>query len=169
MKGFSCIVARQRDDDEAILFESNHPLPFFWLMLFDKADVEVYREKMAKMSEEDAKQEDTSMVLEKLQALSRAAARRDYVKKHLVTCLPLFDDWLYYLQISDFADMKIYVDLYQIGLSYNNVNDFCDSMLRAIICFDEDIEAWNEDTIAATCGYEGRNNNKKPFSNMSKA
>ena len=169
MKSCSCIFARQRNDEEAILFEGNHPLPFFWLMLFDKEDVEIYREKMAKILDEDAKQEDISMVLDKLKALSRAAARRDYVKKHMITCLPLFDDWLFYLQTSDFSDMKIYVDLYHIGSSYHNINDFCDSMLKAIVCFDEDIEAWNEDTVAATCGYEGRSNSIKRFSDLSKA
>ena len=169
MRNCSCIFARQRDAEEAILFEGRHTLPFFWLMLIDKEDVERYREKMAGMSPEDIKQEDTSMVLDKLKAIAQAATRRDYVKKHLITCLPLFDDWLYYLQISDFSDMKIYVDLYHSGSSYNNVNDFCDSILKAVGCFDEDIEAWNEDTIAATCGYESRNNNKKPFSDLSKA
>ena len=166
MKNCSCIFARQENDKEAVLFEGNHPLPFFWLMLLNKEDVETYREKMSK---EDAKQEETSMVLDKLKAISRAAARRDYVKKHVITCLPLFDDWLYYLQIADFSDMKIYVDLYHIGLSYNHINDFCDSMLKAIVCFDEDIEAWNEDTIAATCGYESRNHNQKTFSELSRA
>jgi hypothetical protein len=166
MKNCSCIFARQRNDEEAVFFEGNHPLPFFWLMLFDKEDVESYR---AKMSKKEDRQEDTNMVLDKLKAISRAADRRDYVKKHVITCLPLFDDWLYYLQVSDFSDMKIYVDLYHIGSHYNNINDFCDSMLKAIVCFDDDIEAWNEDTIAATCGYESRHNNKKRFSDMSKA
>ena len=169
MNNCSCIFAWQRDGEKDILFEGKHTLPFFWLMLIDEEDVEIYRRKMAGMSAEDITQDDTSMVLDKLKALSRAATRRDYVKKHLITCLSLFDDWLYYLQISDFSDMKIYVDLYHIRTSYNNINVFCDSILKAVICFDEDREAWNEDTIAATCGYEGRNNHKKPFYNMSKA
>ena len=169
MKNCSCIFARQSDGEDIMLFESKHTLPFFWLMLIDKEDVEIYRKKRSEMSAEDTKEEDTSMVLDKLKAISRAATLRDYVKKHLITCLSLFDDWLYYLQISDFSDMKIYVDLYHIGSSYKNANNFCDSMLRAIICFDEDIEAWNEDTIAATCGYESRNKNKKTFSDLSKS
>ena len=152
-----------------MLFEGRYTLPFFWLMLIDKEDVEIYRKKMIEMPETSAEQQDTSMVLDKLKAIARAATRRDYVNKHLITCLPLFDDWLYYLQISDFSDMKIYVDLYHIGSSYNNMYDFCDSILKTVGCFDEDIEAWNEDTIAATCGYESRNNNKKPFSDLSKA
>ena len=169
MKNFSCIFARQSNGEEAILFEGRHTLPFFWLMLIDKEDVERYREKMTCMSLENIKHEDTSIVLDKLKALSRAASLRDYVKKHLITCLSLFDDWLYYLQTSDFADMKIYLDLYHTGSSYKNMNDFCDSILKAVICFEEDIEAWDEDTIVATCGYESRNNNKKLFSDFSKA
>ena len=169
MKNFSCIFARQSNGEEAILFEGRHTLPFFWLMLIDKENVERYREKMASMSLEDIEQEETSIVLDKLKALSRAASLRDYVKKHLITCLPLFDDWLYYLQTSDFADMKIYLDLYHSGSSYNNMNDFCDSILKAIVCFEEDREAWDEETITATCGYESRNKYIKPFSNLSKA
>ena len=169
MKNFSCLFARQSNGEEAILFESRHTLPFFWLMLIDKADVERYRKKMAGMSIDDIKQKDTSIVLDKLKAISRAASLRDYVKKHLITCLSLFDDWLYYLQTADFSDMKIYLDLYNTGSSYINMNDFCDSILKAISCFEEDKEAWDEDTIAATCGYESRNNNKKLFSDLSKA
>ena len=168
MNNCPCIFARQREGEEVILFEGKHTLPFFWLMLIAKEDVEICREKMAKKSTEEIKHIDTSIVLDKLKALSRAAIRRDYVKKHLNTCLSLFDDWLYYLQISDFSDMKIYVDIYPIESSYNNINAFFDSILKAVMCFDEDIEAWNEDTIAATCGFESRNNNK-PFSALSSA
>jgi len=164
-----CIFAQQREHEDVILFEGNHTLPFFWLMLIDKEDVEICREKMMSMSTEDINHVDTSIVLDKLKALSHAASRRDYVKKHLTTCLSLFDDWLYYLQISDFSDMKIYVDIYPIRSSYNNVNAFIDSIMRAVICIDEDIEAWNEATIAATCGYENQNNNRKPFSALSHA
>jgi len=169
MNNRSCIFARQSNGDQIMLFEGKYQLPFFWLMLFNKEDIESYREKIAKMSEKDANPKDTTMVLDKLKAISRAAARRDYIKKHIITCLPLFDDWLYYLQIADFWEMNIYVDLYHIGSSYKNINDFCDSMLKAVVCFDEDIEAWNEETIVATCGYESRDNNKKLFSDFSKA
>ena len=169
MNTCSCIFARQRNGGDAILFDGNSRIPFFWLMLFDKEDIENYRSKMAEMSEKNSRQEDIVMVLDKLKAIMRAADRRDYVKKHLVTCLPLFDDWLYYLQVSDFSDMKIYVDLYHVGSNYKNINEFCDSMLKAVLCFDEDVEAWNEDTIAATCGYENRNKHTKRFSDFSKA
>jgi len=169
MRNCSFISALQNDGEEAVLFEGHNMIPFFWLMLLSREDVEVYRQKMIRLSEMDTNHTDTSMVLDKLTALSCAATRRDYVKKHNITCISLFDDWLYFLQISDFADMKIYVDLYNIGLSHNNMNHFCDSMLRAIIYFDEGVEAWNENSIAATCGYEGRNNNKKRFSDLSKA
>jgi len=166
MKNCSYIFARQSNGDQAKLFEGKHQLPFFWLMLLNNEDIETYRKKI---SNDAANPEDATMVLDKLQAIMRAAARRDYVKQHMITCLQLFDDWLYYLQISDFSDMKIYIDLFHIGSNYKNINEFCDSMLKAVFCFDEDIEAWNEETIAATCGYESRNNNTKLFSDFSKA
>ena len=169
MNNCSCIFARQREDEKVVFFESKHTLPFFWLMLIDKEDIESYRDKMAQTLEVDTEQKDNYIVLDKLNALLRAANRRDYVKKHLITCLSLFDDWLYYLQISDFSDMKIYIDLYPLRSSYNNVNEFCDSISKGVICLDKDIEAWDEDTIATTCGYEGQNNNKKPFSHLSEA
>jgi len=169
MNTCSCIFARQRNGEDIILFEGNRRIPFFWLMLFDKEDIESYRDKMAEMSKKSVRQEDSMLVLDKLKALVQAAVRRDYVKKHLITCLPLFDDWLYYLQVSDFSDMKIYVDLYHVGQNYKNINEFCDSMLKAVLCFDEDIDVWNEETIAATCGYENRNNQAKRFSDFSKA
>ena len=169
MKNCSCIFARQSNGVKAMLFEGKHQLPFFWLMLLNKEDIETYREKISKLSEKDTNtEEDTTMVLDKLKAISRAAVRRDYIKKHIITCLPLFDDWLFYLQISDFSDMNIYVDLNHIGANYKNINEFCDSILKAVICLDEDKEAWNEETIAATCGYESRNNNIKLFSDFSK-
>jgi len=157
------------DGEEAILFETGHLLPLFWLMLLSKEDVEAYRKKITQLDEEEAKQKDTSIGLDKLKAITRAADRRDYIKQYYITCLPVFDDWLYFLQISDFSDMKIYVDLYVAGSSYNNLDHFCDSMLKAITCFDENQEVWHENTVAGTCGYEGRNKNKRRFQNMSKA
>ena len=169
MKNCSCIFARQRDGEEVMLFEGYHPIPFFWLMLLDKEDVEIYRKLITQLSQEDARHQDTSMCLDKLKAISRAGDRRDYVQQFTVTCLPLFDDWLYFLQIADFADMKIYMDLYQISSSYSTLNVFCDSLLKAIDCFDNRIEAWSEVSVPATCGYEGRNRNKKRFSEISKA
>ena len=169
MRSCSCIYARQSDGEELILFEGKHPLPFFWLMLLSEEDVEVYRSKMLQLSPQDVNP-NTSMSLDKLKAISRAANRRDYIKQYYhITCLPLFDDWLYFLQISDFSDMKIYVDLYETGTSYNDLNHFCDSMLKAIACFDENKEAWYEETVAGACGYEGNSNHKKSFGAMSKA
>ena len=169
MQNCACIFAKQREGDPLILFEANHPIPFFWLMLLDKDDVERFRLKMSQLSEQDAARQDTSIELDKLKAISRAADRRDYIKQFMLPCLPLFDDWLYFMQISNFADMKIYVDLYNTGLSYGNINQFCDSLLKAIVCFDQNIEAWHEVSIPATCGYEGRNEPKKRFSDYSHA
>jgi len=169
MKNCSCIFAKQRNGDDLILFEGNHPIPFFWLMLLGKEDVERFRLKMSPLSEEDAAEQDTSIELDKLSAISRAADRRDYIKQFMLPCLPLFDDWLYFMQVSDFADMKIYVDVYSTGSSSGNINQFCDSLLRAIVCFDDNIEAWHEVSIPATCGYEGRNGTPKRFSDYSNA
>ena len=152
-----------------VFFEGYHPIPFFWLMLLDKEDVEIYRRKIIRLSKEEAEKQDTCMSLDKLKAISRAGDRRDYVQRFTVTCLPLFDDWLYFLQIAVFSDMKIYMDLYHISSSYSDLNVFCDSLLKAIDCFDNRIEAWSEVSVPATCGYEGRNHNKKRFSDISKA
>jgi len=169
MGGSSFILARQHNGDVVALFEGSNPLPFFWLMLLDKADIDTYKAKILKISGQDTSLIDTSIAINKLDAISCAAKRRDYIKQYYKSCIPLFDDWIYYMQTADFSDMKIYVDLYQACLCYSSPEEFTDSLKRAIICFDEQKEAWCEETIAGTCGYEGKHRNKRRFSESSLA
>jgi len=169
MAGSSFILAKQHDGEEAVLFEGSNPLPFFWLMLLDKADIDLYREKLLQLSGENRGQFNTSIAIDKLKAISCAARRRDYIKRYYKTCIPLFDDWIYFLQISDFYDMKIYIDLYQASQCYTFPDDFTSSLIRAIDSFDEFKEAWYEETIAGTCGYEGKHKNKRRFNEFSNA
>jgi len=169
MIGYSFILARQHDGDVVALFEGSNPLPFFWLMLLDKVDIDSYKTKILQMSGQDTSLMDTSIAIDKLKALSCAAGRRDYIKQYYKSCIPLFDDWLYYMQTSDFSDMKIYVDLYQASLCYASPEEFTDSLERAIVCFDKQKEAWYEETIAGTCGYEGKHKNRRHFNEFSNA
>lgn len=169
MTGYSLILAKQQDGEEAILFEGNNPLPFFWLMLLDKADVDFYRAKITQISQQEAEHSDTSIAVDKLKAISLAAGRRDYIKQYYQSCIPIFDEWIYFMQTSDFSDMKIYIDLYQARLCYPSPDEFAESLLKAITCFDEQKEAWYEETIAGTCGHEGRHKNKKRFNEISKS
>jgi hypothetical protein len=163
------IFARQIDGEEAILFEGRHSIPFFWLMLMGPEDVKSCCEKMDRIPKDSAEQIDTSVSLDKLKAISRAAGRRSYVEQHFTTCLPLYDDWILFMQTSDFSDMKIYMNLYGVSSCDVDQKHFADGLLKAITGFDENREAWYEDTIAGTCGYEGRNKNKKRFAETSKA
>jgi hypothetical protein len=165
MGNCSCIYARQRNGEEAILFEENNHIPFFWLMLLGPEDIDFFYEKKSLLPQNGAEQ--AGIGLDKLKALVRAADRRDYVKRYYAACLPLYDAWLYFMQISDFSDMKIYVDLDDICSCYDSPEHFTDSLRRAIACFDENREAWYENTIADTCGHDGRNRNKKHFSDLS--
>lgn len=170
MKNCSCIFARQRDGEEAILFEGGHPVPFFWLMLLDADDIAALYEKLKRVPRNgNTEQIDTSIGLDKLKALTRAANRRDYVKQHYTVCLSLYDDWLFFMQISDFADMKIYIDLYETSLNHTSLEHFTDSLQKAVVCFDENKDAWYDITIAGTCGREGRNKNKRCLGDTSHA
>lgn len=163
----SCLFAKQRNGETAVLFEGGNPLPFFWLMLLGTDDIRLYVEKM-KTAERDNPTVATSLGLDKMQAIMRATGRRAYIEKYHASCLYLFDDWIYFLQISDFSDMKIYIDLYEVCACYQDIERFEESLLRAVSCFDDNEQAWYEDTIAGTCGYEGRNKNKKRFEDFSK-
>ncbi|MDR1602428.1 MAG: hypothetical protein LBS42_08380 [Tannerella sp.] len=170
MRNGSCIFAKQRDGEEAVLFEGGHPIPFFWLLLLDSDDIRALHEKLKQIPRNaNAGDVDASIGLDKLKALIRAADRRDYVKRHYPVCLLLYDDWLYFMQISDFSDMKIYLDLYETSLNHHDLEHFTGSMQKAITCFDENREAWFDCTIAGTCGREGRNKNRRRFDNMSEA
>lgn len=169
MAGYSHIVAKQHDGEEVVLFEGNNPLPFFWLMLLDRDDIDFYKTKISQISRMAPGQVDTSIAVDKLKALAHAANRRNYIKLFFKSCIPLFDDWLYFMQRSDFSDMKIYIDLYQACLCYPTPDEFADSLLKAISCFDEQKEAWYEETIAGTCGHEGKHKNKKRFNEISHA
>jgi len=161
----SCIFAKQWGGEEAVLFEGGHPIPFFWLMLLDLDDIDAIYEKVSNAAKSnDASQIDAAVGLDKLKALTRAADRRNFVKQYYAVCLQLFDDWLYFMQISDFSDMKIYLDLYETSLNHHSPEHFAESLRRACICFDENTETWFDVSVAATCGREGQNNNKLRFS-----
>jgi hypothetical protein len=148
-----------------VLLEGKNHIPFFWLLLLGQEDIDFFQEKMKNAVEPD----ELNLGLDKLKALVRAAGRRDYVERYYALCLPLYDDWLYFMQISDFSDRKIYVDLYEICSCYESQERFIDSLRRAVACFDEDREAWYETSIADTCGYDSRDRNKKRFSDFSEA
>ncbi|MDR0757111.1 MAG: hypothetical protein LBF85_04615 [Tannerella sp.] len=170
MRNCSCIFAKQGDGEEAILFEGGHPIPFFWLLLLDSDDIRALHEKLKQAPRNGNDGDfDASIGLDKLKALVRAANRRDYVKQYYPTCLSLYDDWLYFMQISDFADMKIYLDLYEASLTHHDPEHFIDGMQKAITRFDGNREAWFDCTVAGTCGREGRNKNRRRFVNMSEA
>jgi len=147
-------------------------VPFFWLMLLDADDIAALYEKLKRVHRNDNTEQldtDTCLGLDKLKALTRAANRRDYVKQHYTVCLSLYDDWLYFMQISDFSDMKIYLDLYETSRNHTSLEHFIDSLQKAIVCFDENKEAWYDLTIAGTCGREGRSKSKRCLSETSLA
>ncbi|MDR1331824.1 MAG: hypothetical protein LBK07_06940 [Tannerella sp.] len=170
MKNCSSIYAKQRDGEESILFESSHPIPFFWLMLLDANSIAALYEKLKSIPRRGNVDEiNTGFGLDKLTALIHAADRRDYVRQYYTVYLSLYDDWLYFMQISDFSDMKIYLDLYGTSLTHPTLEHFIDSLQKAVICFDENRDAWYDDTVAGMCGREGRNHNMPRFSDMSEA
>lgn len=169
MSNCSCITAKQHNGETIVLFEGNNPLPFFWLMLLDTEDITRYQKQLSDIAWQQVSHADTRIAIDKLKAISRAAECRDYIKQYYKTCIPLFDDWIYFMQTADFSDMKIYIDLYPTSLSYSTPENFTESLLKAISCFDEQKEAWYEETIAGTCGHEGRHNNRKKFSELSEA
>jgi len=170
MRSSSCIFARRRDGEETVLFEGGQPIPFFWLMLLGKDDIDTFHNKLKKAENEpDTERSDTVIVLDKLRALHLAALRREFVSRYYAVCLRLYDDWLYFMQTADFADMRIYVDLYETSHAHQNLSQFIDSLHKAIDCFDSVSDAWYDVTIAGTCGREANNANRRRFSNMSKA
>ncbi|MDR2917742.1 MAG: hypothetical protein LBV72_00040 [Tannerella sp.] len=169
MANCSCIIAKPQDEEVSVLFEGNSPLPFFWLMLLGPEDIERYQKQLEDIPQQEADQFDTTISIDKLKAISRAAERRDYVKQYYKPCSDLFDDWIYFMQTADFSDMKIYIDLYPTSLSYHTPENFTESLLKAINCFDEQKEAWYEGTIAGTCGYESRHKGKRRLSESSEA
>jgi hypothetical protein len=164
------LIAKQKDGDEAVLFEGSYSIPFFWLMLIRHDDVAAYRETLRRLppSTPHEAPNNTRLRLDKLKALLAAASRRNYVKRHFTTFLPLYDDWIYFMQTSDFSDMTIYLDLHNILSSDAQRACFIDGLQKAIDGFEENRDSWYEDTIAGTCGYEGRNKNKRRFERFSK-
>jgi len=164
----SYLYAKQKNGEKVILFESGNQLPFFWLLLMGKDDVFACQEKLSLHANEQSGHADTAIALNKLQALSRAAGRRDYVKQNYTpSCLALYDDWMLFMQIADFSDMKIYIDISGASRFYSDINLFTESLLRAIDGFERPAEVWYEETITGTCGREGHSIIKCRFSNLS--
>ncbi|MDR3268669.1 MAG: hypothetical protein LBT83_06345 [Tannerella sp.] len=153
-----------------VLFEGNNHIPFFWLMLFGQEDVDFLHEKICRpVHNRTEYPASATLSLDKIKALIRTADRRSYVERYYASGLPLYDDWLYFMQISDFSDMRIYVDLYDISSCHESPERFVESLRKAIACFDENREVGHDNVIADMCGYEGRNKNKKRFSDFSDA
>lgn len=161
------LYARQSDGEDVALFEGGNPLPFFWLMLLSRDDVELYCIRMRRLTAAGASPSRATLRLDKLQALMQATSRRPYLEQHFTPWLGLFDDWIYFLQISDFSDMKIHIDLYAVSTYYPDINTFEESLRRALNSFDRSIPAEYEETIAGTCGHEARNHNRRRFERFS--
>lgn len=161
------LYARQSDGEDVALFEGGNPLPFFWLMLLSRDDVELYCIRMRRLTAAGASPSRATLRLDKLQALMQATSRRPYLEQHFSPWLGLFDDWIYFLQISDFSDMKIHIDLYAVSTYYPDINTFEESLRRALNSFDRSIPAEYEETIAGTCGHEARNHNRRRFERFS--
>lgn len=161
------LYARQSDGEDVALFEGGNPLPFFWLMLLSRDDVELYCIRMRRLTAAGASPSRATLRLDKLQALVQATSRRPYLEQHFSPWLGLFDDWIYFLQISDFSDMKIHIDLYAVSTYYPDINTFEESLRRALNSFDRSIPAEYEETIAGTCGHEARNHNRRRFERFS--
>ena len=126
------LYARQSDGEDVALFEGGNPLPFFWLMLLSRDDVELYCIRMRRLTAAGASPSRATLRLDKLQALMQATSRRPYLEQHFTPWLGLFDDWIYFLQISDFSDMKIHIDLYAVSTYYPDINTFEESLRRAL-------------------------------------
>ena len=161
------LYARQSDGEDVALFEGGNPLPFFWLMLLSRDAVELYCIRMRRLTAAGASPSRATLRLDKLQALMQATSRRPYLEQHFTPWLGLFDDWIYFLQISDFSDMKIHIDLYAVSTYYPDINTFEESLRRALNSFDRSIPAGYEETIAGTCGHEARNHNRRRFERFS--
>lgn len=152
-----------------ILFEGHHHIPFFWLMLLGQDDIDLFYEKSSRYVRNGTEKEPAPEIeLDKLQALVRLADRREYVEQYHAADLPLYDDWIYFMQTADFSDRKIYMDLYEISSCHESPERFTDSLRRAIACFDEHREAWYEHKIADTCGHESKDRSgRRRFSDFS--
>ncbi|MDR1454192.1 MAG: hypothetical protein LBJ01_00945 [Tannerella sp.] len=165
----SYLFARLDSGEEAVLFEGSNCIPFFWLMLLGQEDMDALCEPAGPCPADGTAQRNCRFELDKLRALIRAGDRRDYVAQYYASCLPLFDDWLYFMQITDFSDRKICLDTDEIRACYETSEDFVDSLRKAVACFDENRETWYESTVAATCGHECRNRTERSFSDFSEA
>ncbi|MDR1674939.1 MAG: hypothetical protein LBR86_00480 [Tannerella sp.] len=163
----ACLFARTAGGEEAVLFEAGNRIPFFWLTLLDQDDVDAFYRQISLPSADGTQPRKCCFELDKLRALLRAADRRNYVAQYYASCLPLFDDWLYFMQITDFSDRKIYLDTDEIRACYETPEHFADSLRKAIASFDDNRETWYESTVAAACGYEGRNRIERCFGDFS--
>jgi hypothetical protein len=167
MKKGSCLFARLDNGEEAVLFEGGNRIPFFWLTLLGQDDIDVLYEQVRLHPANGTEQRKCCFELDKLRALVRAADRRDYMAQYYASCLSLFDDWLYFMQITDFSDRKIYLDMDEICACYETPELFVDSLRRAVTSFDDHLETWYESTVVAACGYESRNQLERRFGDFS--
>jgi hypothetical protein len=163
----SCLIARLDNGGEAVLFEGGNRIPFFWLTLLGQEDIEAYYGQISLPQQKGTEPRKCRFELDKIRALVRAADRRDYVAQYYAPCLPLFDDWLYFMQITDFSDRKIYLDPGEACTCHETPERFADSLRKVVVSFDSQGETWYESTIAATCGYEGRNRLERRFGDFS--
>jgi hypothetical protein len=163
----SCLFARLDSGEEAVLFEGGNRIPFFWLTLLGQEDIEAFYGQISRPHPGGTEPRRCRFELDKLRALVRAADRRNYVAQYYSSCLPLFDDWLYFMQITDFADRKIYLDPGEACTCHETPAHFADSLRKAAVSFDDNGETWYESTVAATCGYESRSRLERRFGDFS--
>lgn len=144
------------------LFEGNNSLPYFWLLMLDRAAIEIVKPQWqaceAKWNSEDAESEDGEddepeggewedegeddmdgeedypipIRVTPAQFRERAVRGRTFLMANSPASVALFDDFIRFIDAQLQPDSQIEIDIYEISHFYDSLDEFFDMLVEMI-------------------------------------
>ncbi len=161
------------------IFEANNSLPFFWLSLIDRDTLKRKLEDWKKFEQYEGShtEEETEKYLEhnsndiaidKQTFVDNSKKSRIFFQKHFPNVIPLFDDFIHYIEAKLKTDDSLQMDMIQFSGFYNSLTDFYNAIDNELQAIEDDNPQrlkfpLEEDLIAHGTGFETTVNQEFSF------
>ncbi|WP_177764389.1 hypothetical protein [Flavobacterium sp. I3-2] len=166
------------------LFEANNSLPFFWISLLDLDilnqtflkwnKIETHEEEIFKKDADDAAYNSILCVIDKQNFDKNSERTKSFLEKHFPEIIPLYEDFVFYLNSKYQENKKIEIDFTEYVNFYDSISELKEELQNEIKAIENDnpnaIQFLDKnDLIATGSGYENYNNSEfREFPNYNK-
>lgn len=151
------------------LFEANNSLPFFWIALLDYhtlqntiqvwKDYEIFEASHTEEVEDYLNNKSNNIIIDRQRFEENAARSRSFLQINFPTVIPLFDDFIQFIQLKFESDDKLEIDLIEITNFYDSFDEFWESIISEVKAIEENQAQsitflFTYDLIASGTGFE---------------